>query len=136
MGQGSTACRRHSRRFEVRLPVLIFLPGSTIPLEAESRDISTTGFMCMLKEPLSIGQVFRCLLFISKPICDSGEAPRNVCLEAEAEVVRILVDSSDVWFGIGCRILSYKLISTEVGTSSRQIVPFTMSAEVDPVLQS
>lgn len=110
MTKPTMVSRGSSRLFEVRLSVLILPRHSTMPLIAETRHISTTGFVCMLKEPLSIGQPLRCVLFVSEPM-SSEEEPCSMCIEAEAEVARIAVDTSDAWFRIGCHMLSYKLIS-------------------------
>lgn len=102
--------RRVAARFNIKLPLLLFPLNTTVPLVAETRDISTNGFFCTLEEPLGIGQRLRCLLLFPE-LKVNHEATCGMCIEAEAEVVRIVADQSQHLFGLGCRILSFRTTS-------------------------
>lgn len=101
-----TVERRKDARLELRVPVLLFGAECEYPVRSETVNISKNGFYCATKEPFAPGDRLRCLLSISVP-CDSSES--ELYLEAEIEVMRVLVDTSG--FGLGCRIGEYHIIN-------------------------
>lgn len=97
--------RRKDARLELRVPVVLFGAACENPVLSETVNISKNGFYCATKEPFAPGDRLRCLLSISAP-CDSTES--ELCLDAEIEVMRVLVDTSG--FGLGCRIGEYHIV--------------------------
>ncbi len=96
--------RRKDARLELRIPVLLFGGETENPVRSETVNISKNGFYCSTREPFAPGDRLRCLLSISTP-SDAAE----LYLDAEIEVMRVLVDTSG--FGLGCRIGDYHIVN-------------------------
>jgi PilZ domain-containing protein len=109
--------RRSSKRFNIRLKMLVFVPDSKIVLSAETRDVSIDGFFCVVDEPFTIGQKLRCLLLLTQP-SSSGDDERAMCLECQAEVLRISADQSHSSFGLGCAIHEFRVIPEPIWAKS------------------
>ena len=102
--------RRASKRFGLRLPVTITRMGSGLTVAAETRDIGTEGFRCIVPEPFAIGERFQFVIALPDP---AGAPVVDCGIAGEAEVVRIAADTSQAAFDLGCRIQQFRMV-TEV----------------------
>lgn len=118
--------RRKRARLGLRLPILVLGTKCHSALRCETADISTDGFYCNTSEPFAPGEKLTCLVALPTRPPAPQEDGNQLCLEAEVEVVRLVMNNGD-GFGIGCRILEYRVLSraaavswaqTEQGTSS------------------
>jgi hypothetical protein len=107
-----TVERRKDARIELRLPILLFGAECENLVRSETVNVSKNGFYCATKEPFAPGDRLRCLLSISAP---SELEDSELYLDAEIEVMRVLVDSSG--FGLGCRISHYHIINQKAVVS-------------------
>ena len=76
---------------------------------AETQDFSIDGFFCKISEPFPIGQNLRCLVLL-KEITIPGIPIQDVCLELQAQVVRLVSDRSPSGFGMGCCTTHYRVL--------------------------
>jgi hypothetical protein len=100
--------RKHSR-LKLRISVLLWAESKN-PVRSETIDISSEGFYCTTSEPFAPGDRLRCLLSIQAP-SDSVESELN--LDAEVEVMRVLIDNDTSGYGLGCRIAEYHLVNKQ-----------------------
>ena len=103
-----TVERRKDTRLELRIPILLFGAECEKPVRSETLNISKNGFYCATREPFVPGDRLRCLLSISAPC---GPMDSELYLDAEIEVMRVLVDTSG--FGLGCRIGEYHIVNQQ-----------------------
>lgn len=102
--------RRKHTRLKLRIPVLLSWAESQNPVRSETMDISSKGFYCTTKEPFAPGDRMRALLSIpaAYDFTDS-----ELYLDAEVEVMRVLVDNVTSGFGLGCRIGKYHIVDKQ-----------------------
>jgi hypothetical protein len=101
--------RRKHARLKLRIPVLLWAESKN-PVRSETMDISSDGFYCTTSEPFAPGDRLRCLLSIQVPF-DSMES--ELTLDAEIEVMRVLIDNDTAGFGLGCRIAEYHVVNKQ-----------------------
>ncbi len=111
------ASKRSSKRFNVQLPMLVFGAEAAAPVTAESRNMSVDSFFCTMEEPFTIGQRLRCLILFGDPPIFGGDGC-GMCIEAEAEVMRVVADHSATSFGIACCTLSFRVLPAAVWNQS------------------
>jgi len=99
--------RRKSPRLALKLPVVLTRRNQTAPISSETEDISITGFYCLTEEPLAPGEVLECR--ISLPESNAIMPGSQICLEAEAEVLRVALDHRSTAYGCACRIIDYRV---------------------------
>ena len=102
--------RRKRERLHLRLPVLFFRAESDGPLQSETRDISNNGFYCITPHPFAPGEKLICLIGVPTRSTSKEEAKKRLYLEAEVDVVRIVVNNGS-GFGVGCRISDYRVLA-------------------------
>lgn len=117
--------RRRHARLRLRIPVLLCCAESKSSVQSETVDISSDGFYCTSSEPFAPGDRLRCLLSIPSPR-DAMES--ELFLDAEIEVIRVLIDNETSGFGLGCRIAEYHVVSesnrhygADAGLGNRQV---------------
>lgn len=104
-----SAERRKRIRTSVHWPVLLFLGDHNAPSTVESvtEDLSSTGFYCLSRTPLRLGEYLSCTLRIPSNDPSGKSVERH--LQCRVIVVRILPDAADGQYGIACRIEDYCL---------------------------
>ena len=102
--------RREHSRLKLRIPVLLSWEESKNPVRSETLDISSRGFYCTTKEPFAPGDRLRALLSIPAAY-DSVDS--DLYLEAEVEVMRVMMDNVISGFGLGCRIADYHVVDKQ-----------------------
>jgi hypothetical protein len=105
--------RRAFKRYNLRLPVLLFRPGSVVPFVGETRDISIDGFFCNVGEPFTIGELLRSLVILANP-CPEPENCPPTCIKGEVEVIHMVADRTKSLFGIGCHIHNYRMVPNPI----------------------
>ena len=87
--------RRQRKRLKLRCHLQLWR-GDGVPLEAETDNISSTGFYCITQAPFSPGEDLTCELFIR-----SYEATPLV-LHRKVRVVRVEIKGLEPGFGVAC----------------------------------
>jgi hypothetical protein len=103
--------RRKRERLYLRLPVLFLREEADGPLQTETRNISNNGFYCITPHPFAPGEKLRCLIGVPTRSSEKRELKDRLYLEAEVDVVRIVVNNGD-GFGVGCRISDYRVLGS------------------------
>jgi hypothetical protein len=101
-----SAERRSRKRLNVRLPMLIFVPGVEKGIAAESQNVSTDGFYLVTDGAIAVGDQLRCLLLLTQPTV-LGDGTRAMCLEFQAEVVHVAMNRDEASVGVGCAIREF-----------------------------
>jgi hypothetical protein len=102
----------HERRQRVRTrlhwPVLLFraIPGSDA-IESVTRDLSSSGFFCLIRVPLGEGEKLVCSIKI--PTHDPHGKHLERTLECRVQVLRVVLQEAGDCFGVACRIEDYHL---------------------------
>lgn len=104
-----TSERRAQSRSNLRAPLFLLRAGCTIPLRAETENVSMDGFFLYVHEPFAPGEQLRFLLFLPAPARRAPDA-KTVGLQGVAEVTRVVTSPSRSEFGIGCRLLTYRVL--------------------------
>jgi hypothetical protein len=104
--------RRKRERLRLRLPVLFLRPESDGPLRTETLDISNNGFYCITTQPFAPGEKLTCLIGVPKRSSSKRDSKDGLYLQAEVDVVRIVVNSGN-GFGVGCRISDYRVLADD-----------------------
>jgi len=87
--------RRQRKRLKLRCHLQLWRVDG-VPLEAETDNISSTGFYCITQAPFSPGEHLTCELFIR-----SYEATPLV-LHRKVRVVRVEIKGLEPGFGVAC----------------------------------
>jgi len=103
--------RRKRERLHLRLPVLFLREKADAPLQTETQDISNNGFYCITTHPFAPGEKLRCLIGVPARSSTQRELKDRLYLEAEVDVVRIVVNNGS-GFGVGCRISDYRVLAS------------------------
>jgi hypothetical protein len=103
-----TSERRKRERLGLRIGVLLLPKGSEHPILSETLDITNDGFYCTSSQPLSPGERLSGLMALpaAPPLKESSQ----LFMEAEIEIVRLAIDNT-IGFGLGCRIINYRVIT-------------------------
>jgi len=98
--------KRASARFDLYLPIKLVRPSTGSAVTGETRNIGCDGFFCIVREPLGVKEEIWFTIFLPSPMpgCES-----SCVIKGKAEVVRIVADTSRASFGIGCRILEFRI---------------------------
>jgi len=102
--------RREHARLKLRIPVLLSWEESKNPVRSETLDISSRGFYCTTKEPFAPGDRLRALLSI--PAAYDPKVS-DLYLDAEVEVMRVIIDNVISGFGLGCRIADFHVVDQQ-----------------------
>ena len=105
---GGVIERRKRVRTRLHWPVLMFRdrPGSAA-IESVTRDLSSSGFFCLMRDELLEGEWLVCSIKI--PTHDPHGKHLERTLECRVQVLRIVPQESSDSFGIACRIEDYHL---------------------------
>jgi len=105
---GGTIERRKRVRTRLHWPVLMFRdrPGSAA-IESVTRDLSSSGFYCVMRDELVEGEWLVCSIKI--PTHDPHGKHLERTLECRVQVLRIVPQESRDSFGVACRIEDYHL---------------------------
>lgn len=98
-----SAERRKRARFRVHWPLRF--RGDSV--EAVTEDLSSEGFYFHAVRPLVPGEVRVCRLTL--PAHDADEQSRHKAIECRVHVVRVESLAGGAGYGVGCRILDYRL---------------------------
>ena len=105
---GGSIERRKRVRTRLHWPVLLFRdrPGSDA-IESVTRDLSSSGFFCLMRAPLIEGEWLVCSIKI--PTHDPHGKHLERTLECRVQVLRVVPQESNDSFGVACRIEDYRL---------------------------
>ncbi|MBK5291001.1 MAG: PilZ domain-containing protein [Acidobacteriia bacterium] len=99
---------KRDRRDRVRVPlkceVHLLQNGGAATIRAETRDVSSAGFYCLVNQPLKKGEILDCHLIV--PTADPRKT-RTVTLRCTIEVLRVEACPPD--FGVACQIQGYSV---------------------------
>jgi len=101
-----SAERRTRARVLLRCPLRLYRRGYAQPFEGETKDLSSAGFYCLVRESFFPGDNLDCILTV--PAENFSVNTGNVNLHCEVKVTR--VDNRPAGFGVACRIDHYSLI--------------------------
>src|SRR5882724_12280067 len=95
------------RRQHVRVPlnckVQLRRHGRLAPIRAETRDVSTGGFYCLVNEPVTSSEILTCDLIL--PESRSRKRPMKITLHCMVEILR--VEEQPPNYGVACQIQDY-----------------------------
>lgn len=100
----------HERRKQRRLPLRWPIRVSAKPLgtaRTNTENLSAQGFFCILESSPPLGTILECNLTVPNYSPTSPDALRSI--QCQAEVVRLEARGNETGFGVGCRILDFKL---------------------------
>jgi hypothetical protein len=105
---GTVIERRKRVRTRLHWPVLMFRnrPGEGA-IESVTRDLSSNGFYCLTRVPLTEGEELICSIKI--PTHDPYGKHSERTLECRVHVMRVVSQESKDSFGVACRIEDYHL---------------------------
>jgi hypothetical protein len=99
---------RRRLRLPLRCQVHLYRPGSELPIDGETLNVSADGFYCVVEAaaPLNSGESLDCILTLptANVPCSFG----SMRLKCDVEVVR--VDVGTLRFGVACRIHNFSLV--------------------------
>lgn len=103
---------QHERRRNRRAPLswLIYLRCESFsqPILTRTRDISSEGFYCLLKQPVRPGEHIECDIVV--PTHSTGDPNDVIYLSCRARAVRVEEIAGGQEFGVACRIEEYRVI--------------------------
>jgi len=107
-GNSYSVERRKRVRTRLHWPVLMFRnrPGSDA-IESVTRDLSSSGFFCLMRVQLIEGEWLVCSIKI--PTHDPHGKHMERTLECRVQVLRVVSQESNDSFGVACRIEDYHL---------------------------
>jgi len=95
----ATVEQRQQKRVPLICPVRLRRAGSDESIQTATRDISSTGFFCHVREPVSVGEIFNCE--INLPLKGFAFSGDELWVRCTAVIVRVVAEEDG--FGIGCR---------------------------------
>jgi hypothetical protein len=120
--------RRKRTRLRLKLPVIIIRSESDGPLQTETLNISNNGFYCITTQPFAPGDKLACLIVVPTRSSCHSEINDRLCLQAEVDVVRIMVNNGN-GFGVGCRISNYRVLTNDAVPSWASCPSDSVSAD-------
>jgi hypothetical protein len=100
---------RSDRRKRPRLGVHWPLRFRGDPVETVTEDLSSDGFYFRSPRAFLPGEVRVCTLIA--PTCHPDERTRHILIECCVRVVRVEALTAAVLYGVGCRILDYRVVA-------------------------
>ena len=101
--------RRNQPRTNLRVPLYLLPEGAEVPIQTETEDLSLEGFYCYTERPFSPGESLKFLMLLP-PATKSSLAIGGICLQGCVQVIRLTV-TGDMRYGLGCRLVSYRVLS-------------------------
>jgi hypothetical protein len=99
--------RRKRRRVALHWPVRVLRQPGNTPVESTTKNLSSEGFYCVIKEPFKRGARLQCEIVI--PGTGLGLTESSIRLQCRVTVKRVEPLSSG--FGLGCHIEDYSLLT-------------------------
>src|SRR5262245_60423929 len=97
--------RRHRARVPLRCEVHLFRKQGAATIRAQTRNVSSAGFYCVMDEALRKGEILDCDFIV--PLASPRRKTRTVTLRCTVEVLR--VEACPPGFGAACEIKSYSV---------------------------
>ena len=98
--------RRHRARTLVHWPVLFFRDRATEAIETQTQNLSSSGFYCLSRTPLTPGELLFCTLRVPSHEASGKKSIR--ILECRVRVIRSEEALTEGYFGIACHIEDYR----------------------------
>lgn len=102
--------RRNQPRTNLRVPLYLLPKGASAPIQTETEDLSLEGFYCYTERFFTPGEQCQFLMLLP-PATKSSLALGGICLQGCVEVVRLTV-TTDLKYGLGCHLMSYRVLSS------------------------
>jgi hypothetical protein len=106
-GMASSSDRRKRKRVALHWPVRLFGQPPTPAVATMTKNLSSEGFFCIIKEPFKLGARLQCEIVI--PGGSLGLSESSIRLQCHVTVKRVELLSSG--FGLGCHIEDYSLLT-------------------------
>jgi len=97
--------RRKRARTRLHWTVLLFRSDAADAIETITRDLSSGGFYCLSKVPVTPGETLICTLKVPTHDPNGKHLERN--LECKVRVMRVEPQEDEGVFGVACRIEDY-----------------------------
>ncbi len=101
--------RRQRIRTQVHWPVLFFRNHVAEAIETTTLNLSSSGFYCLSRTPLTAGEFVFCTLRVPSHEASCKNSFRG--LECRVRVIRAEPTLTDGLFGIGCQIEDYRFVA-------------------------
>jgi hypothetical protein len=82
---------------------------SSVPIRTETENVGIDGFFCYSEYLFSPGENLKFLLFLPA-VAKDPQLPMGMCVHGEAQVVRVAIGPSHRTYGIGCHLISYRIL--------------------------
>ena len=105
--------RRKRARTRLHWTVLLFRSHTGDAIETLTRDLSSGGFYCLSKVPVTPGEMLTCTLKV--PTHDPNGKLLERSLECKVRVMRVEAQDEEGIFGLACRIEDYHFAHTQTG---------------------
>jgi hypothetical protein len=102
--------RRNRARIQVHWPVLFFRTDPPEAVESVTQNLSSRGFYCFSKVPLTVGEILACTIRV--PAHDPAGKELDRQLDCKVRVTRVEADAAEGLFGIACRLEDYHVART------------------------
>jgi PilZ domain len=103
-------CRRRAR-LSLRYQLQLWRVEGQVSLEAETYNISSSGFYCTASEPFSPGEYLECRIVIP-----SQSTP--LVLDRQVRVIRVEIKGLEPGFGVACEFTDREGVLREVAYTS------------------
>jgi hypothetical protein len=97
--------RRHHVRTPPHCKVYFRQQARLAPIRAETRDVSSGGFYCLVNEPVTSSEILTCDLIL--PESRSRKKAMKITLHCTVEVLRVEEQTPN--FGVACQIQDYSV---------------------------
>ena len=101
--------RRNQPRTNLRVPLYLLPKGATVPIQTETEDLSLEGFYCYTERFFTPSEYCQFLMLLP-PATKSSLSLGGICLQGSVQVVRLTV-TADLKYGLGCHLVSYRVLS-------------------------
>jgi hypothetical protein len=99
--------RRRRVRVALSLPIRLIRANGGRAIDSNTKNVSSDGFYCIVREPFTAGERIRCILAL--PAFDPSRQDDLIALDCRVRVVRVdLLGSAE--YGIACAIEQYQVM--------------------------
>lgn len=113
--------RMHGRT-NLRVPLFLLPEGAATPIHTQTENVGVDGFYCNTTHLFSPGEIVKYLLFLP-PAASEPLACAGVCVQGEAEVVRISIGPSPGEYGVGYRSRAYRILPDSDLLTNGEAIP-------------
>ncbi len=108
-GFGSRKTERRNRpRAALEWVVHLSKDGGNHPIITRTRDVSSQGFYCLVREPFESGERVECTMVI--PIPKTGKEDDVLLLKCQAKALRVEAAEAATGFGVAFQIEEYCVV--------------------------